>query len=143
MAAIFTYGTLMCADIMGEVAGYLPSQEPGLLAGYTRYRIRGEEYPGMIPSEGGRTEGVVYLDVSRAALARLDDFEGELYERQPVGIVLKTGETLEAEAYVVKPEYRSRLEPEEWSFEAFIKNGKRAFTQSYEGYHMIAPKGEE
>ena len=131
----------MCPDIMENVTGYLPAGVPATLPGYGRYRIVGEEYPGMVPSPGGETPGVVYLDVSKEGLARLDQFEGDLYQREKVEILLQDGRRIEADTYVVKPEHHACLKSEAWDFEAFLKEGKAAFTRSYEGYDAIAQKG--
>ena len=132
----------MCPDIMENVTGYLPAHTPGVLPEYTRYRITGEEYPGMVPSPGGKTPGIVYLDVSKEGLARLDQFEGDLYQRETVDILLPDGRSIEADTYVVKPEHHACLKSEAWDFETFLKEGKPAFTCSYGGYDALAQKDE-
>lgn len=133
----FAYGTLMCEDIMEEVAGCNHSAHPGLLKGFWRCSVRGELYPGIIPREDYNVPGIVYRDVSSDEWRRLDDFEGELYERRKVQIMLPDGGTLWAGTYVVKPEFISRLAPVDWHFEDFLENGKSLFRKSYKGYEGI------
>lgn len=133
----FAYGTLMCEDIMGEVTGCGLIAESGLLKGFRRCTIKGELYPGIIPSANCDVPGIVYRDVSPDAWRRLDEFEGELYERQKVQITLPDGGILWAATYVVKPAFVSRLAPVDWHFEDFLKNGKSVFRKSYKGYEGI------
>ena len=50
----FTYGSLMCEDIMGAVCAAAPlTPLPARLAGYRRTPVLGAEYPGMVPAAGG------------------------------------------------------------------------------------------
>src|SRR6185369_5509088 len=47
--ALFTYGSLMCADIMAAVVGDQLRCTPAILSGYRRFLVRDEYYPGVIP----------------------------------------------------------------------------------------------
>ena len=50
----FTYGSLMCDDIMGAVCAAAPlSPLPARLAGFRRAPVIGVEYPGMVPAADG------------------------------------------------------------------------------------------
>lgn len=133
----FAYGTLMCEDIMGEVTGCRHVAEPGVLKGFWRCIVKGELYPGIIPREERDVPGIVYRDVSPEAWRRLDEFEGALYERRKVQILLPDGGYLWAGTYVIRPEFASRLEPVDWDFERFLKEGKLRFRKSYRGYEAI------
>jgi hypothetical protein len=127
----------MCGDIMEEVTGDRHPAEPGVLKGFRRCVVRGELYPGIIPQEGFEVPGIVYRNLSPDAWRRLDAFEGALYERKDLEIVLPDGGSLRAGTYVVKPEFASRLAPVDWNFEAFLENGKALFRRSYGGYGGI------
>jgi gamma-glutamylcyclotransferase (GGCT)/AIG2-like uncharacterized protein YtfP len=127
MEHLFAYGTLMCEDIMERVSGCRLSAAPAILRGYRRLSVRGAEYPGIIPHEGSRVEGLVYRHVSDSAWIRLDRFEGEMYARQRVQIELHDGATLLAAAYVVQPHFRGGLEKTEWDFAAFLRSRKSRF----------------
>lgn len=135
---LFTYGTLMAPDIMKAVAGCsLQSIEVGL-EGYRRFGIRGEEYPGIIKADGGKVEGVLYLDVPAEAMARLDLFEGNMYSRNPVMVSVKDSvRQLEAMVYVIKPEFAHLLTSRGWDFQNFLKNGKRLFETGYGGFEAL------
>jgi gamma-glutamylcyclotransferase (GGCT)/AIG2-like uncharacterized protein YtfP len=137
MLNLFAYGTLMCDDIMQEVSGCRLSQVPGILIGYSRRSVKGEYFPGLVPDEEGRVEGVVYSNVPDSAWDRLDRFEGEIYARRLVRIELNDGATLPAAAYVVKPQFLNHLEPSEWNFADFLRNGKANFQKKYKGYKAL------
>lgn len=134
---LFAYGTLMCEDIMREVSGCRLSHVPGILKGYSRRSVKGEYYPALVPDELGRVDGVIYRNVPHSARERLDRFEGEMYERRLVRIELTDGATLRAAAYVVKPQFLDRLEPSEWDFAGFLRNGKANFQKHYKGYRAL------
>lgn len=137
MKHLFTYGTLMCEDIMEDVSGCRLPFEPGVLNGYSRKSVRGEDYPGIIPHDGGSVAGLLYRNVPDPAWERLDRFEDVMYARHSVPILLKNGETVTAQAYVVQPEYRKLLEPSEWDFEAFLRSGKARFQSHFKGYRSL------
>ena len=126
----------MCEDIMERVAGYHLSAESGVLKGFLRRCIEGELYPGIIPRADAEVAGIVYMNVSEDAWRRLDAFEGALYERRGVLITMPGGD-LDADTYVVKPEFTYRLSREEWRFEDFLRDGKSTFIRSYGGYGEI------
>ena len=133
----FTYGTLMCADIMSAVSGRPLSGEPARLDGYARHAVRDEDYPGIQPAPGAQVEGVLYRDIDAAALARLDAFEGDMYARETVRITLADGTSLVADTYVIRPQHRTLLLAEDWNFAAFLTHGKARFTRRYMGFSRI------
>ena len=134
---LFAYGTLMCEDIMQEVAGCLPQHHNGILKGFKRRQIRGEQYPAVFPDRNACVEGVVYLNVSDVSWDRLDRFEGEMYIRQNVVISLQDGKTIEAMAYVLRPEYVGCLDEMEWSFTEFLSGKKALFQRQYLGFQKL------
>jgi gamma-glutamylcyclotransferase (GGCT)/AIG2-like uncharacterized protein YtfP len=137
MENLFAYGTLMCEDIMEEVSGCRLAGVPGTLKGYGRRSVRGEHYPALVPHEEGRVEGVVYRNVPDSAWERLDRFEGEMYVRQLVQIELNDGSTAQAATYVVQPEFLDLLDPTDWDFGEFLRNGKASFQRHYRGYRSL------
>jgi gamma-glutamylcyclotransferase (GGCT)/AIG2-like uncharacterized protein YtfP len=138
MKHLFAYGTLMCGEIMEEVAGVLPPHGPAILSGYSRWAVQGESYPAVVPDVAGRVEGVVYQNVPDRAWERLDRFEGEMYVRQAVQIELNDGRTLPAETYVARPAFRARLDRREWRYSDFLDHGKAGFQSRYQGYRALA-----
>jgi gamma-glutamylcyclotransferase (GGCT)/AIG2-like uncharacterized protein YtfP len=133
----FAYGTLMCQDIMAEVAGCQLLGQPATLTDYRRLSVIGQEYPGLVVAEGYAVEGVVYRDVPAPAWDRLDRFEGAMYARIAVTVRLADGELMPAETYLVRPAFRKKLESVDWSFDQFLRQGKSRFTTGYLGYEQL------
>jgi len=136
-ACCFTYGTLMCADIMAAVCGYAPEAGSALLPGYARHPVRGEDYPAIVAEPAQQVAGRLYAGISAGAWERLDRFEGNQYQRQLVLLRLDDGRSIDAWAYVFRPHYRSLLLPGEWDFDAFLRAGKQRFEARYLGFQQI------
>lgn len=130
----FTYGSLMCEDIMGAVCAARAPFVAATLDGFRRSPVTGEEYPGMVPAPGEQVEGVLYLDLPESAWPRLDHFEGIEYSREQVSVRTADGRSLAAWTYVFKPEFASRLGPGEWDFQRFLATGKARFTAQFMGF---------
>ncbi len=128
---IFTYGTLMIPEVMYAVTTRKFRFKNAVLRGYARFTVKGESYPGIIPVTGAATEGIVYFDVDELSLERLGAFEGDLYQRTPVRVETKKEEILNAETYVIKPEYRGYLSWKGWDVKEFIQKDLEAFLESY------------
>lgn len=137
MIDLFTYGSLMCADIMHRVAGCRAQSTEAVLADFRRRKISHEEYPGIVPHAGSRVRGVLYFRLADEAIRRLDIFEGELYDRQEVEVVSREYGVIRAMAYVIKPPYHGRLSNEEWSYDDFLAVGKARFEKAYLGFTKI------
>lgn len=127
----------MCDDIMRSVAGCSLLHTHAALRSYRRYAVKGEVYPALAASEGGLVKGVVYHDIPDTAWLRLDRFEGEMYDRRFVNVVLADGRTESVYTYIIRPEFEGRLESTEWNFEAFLRTGKARFETDYPGYGAL------
>lgn len=134
MINLFTYGSLMCSDIMFRVAGCEAHFSPASLNNHFRSNIRDREYPGITPRPGYIVTGVLYFNLSSEAIQRLDAFEGKLYRREFVEVVAEQHRVIEAMTYVIKPQYRDLLTDEEWSFNYFLAVGKKRFEETYVGF---------
>ena len=132
---IFTYGSLMFPAVMKAVTGLEFPAKRARVKNYARFKVKGESYPGLTPLKGAVTEGVLYIGVDVLSVRRLDDFEGEFYERGEVAADTLDGESLIVHAYVIKAQYRDRLSSEPWDPERFEANDLRGFMASYRGFH--------
>jgi len=137
MQNLFTYGTLMCTDIMLLVAGKKFRTTSAELSGYRRFSVQNEDYPGVVPCDGSMVTGIIYHDISPEAWIRLDRFEGKMYDRCQVKCRFGDGKQIQAYCYIVKQEFRPLLTLEEWNFDAFLRNGKALFKQRYEGFTAL------
>lgn len=138
MTDVFTYGSLMCADIMAAVSGVNSPSEPALLRNYRRYAVLSEDYPGLVADAGAETQGLVYRNITEEGLHRLDRFEGEYYQRRDVVLELTEGKSALAQTYVFRSEYQYLLADWPWSFEHFLNVGKSRFNSDYLGFQKMA-----
>lgn len=131
---IFTYGTLMIPEVMYAVSTREFRFKDAILRGYARFTVKEESYPGIVPVADAVTEGVIYFDVDESSLERLDAFEGDLYQRTPVRVETEKDEILNAETYVIRPEYRGYLSSKEWNVKEFTHKHLEAFLETYQGF---------
>jgi gamma-glutamylcyclotransferase (GGCT)/AIG2-like uncharacterized protein YtfP len=101
---LFIYGTLAPGrpneHVMANIPGdWVPATVPGTLLQEGWGAAAG--YPGIVLDDhGGQVEGFVFSSESLADhWARLDDFEGEGYERVLTRATLKDGTVVEAYIY--------------------------------------------
>ena len=125
--AVFAYGTLQVEDVMVAVTGRRFDHETARLPDYRRRRIRDRSYPGIVPASGDETRGVVFRGIDAETLARLDVFEGELYERLRVYVCAEGERLVRAWVYVVAERYRERVSDEPWSLDEFLRVHGEAF----------------
>lgn len=136
MTNLFTYGSLMCDDIMLHVSGQMVTHQKAHLNDFFCSQIHGERYPGITQAVGQRVEGVLYFNLNHEALIKLDSFEGEYYERQEITVHCSQGE-IGATAYIIKPQYHHLLTGNLWNYEDFLRNGKKEFETNYVGFTQI------
>jgi gamma-glutamylcyclotransferase (GGCT)/AIG2-like uncharacterized protein YtfP len=115
---MFVYGTLLFPALVRAVTGASYPQRAARLAGFARYAVHGEPFPGLIEEAGAHSDGSLLEGVGGAALDALDRFEGPQYERRRV-VVQTAGGPRGALVYVFAAAHRHRLSRERWSPEAF------------------------
>ena len=134
MTHVFTYGTLMDAQIMADVCQAEFQCTPATLSAFRRRRVVDEPYPAITPDASETVEGLLYTNVSPDALQRLDRFEGPLYDRQIVTVIDQQGQLQTAEAYVIRPENIAQLSDEQWTLSWFQEQGRTLFVDEYRGF---------
>ncbi len=137
MTNLFTYGSLMCSDIMAKVAACHTDYTQATLRNFLRSKMHNEEYPGLVAQQDSTVSGVLYFGLAAEAIHRLDLFEGEMYRRQEVEVVTENNRRIAAMTYVIKPQYRHLLTNKEWEFSEFLSAGKEKFERSYVGFFTI------
>ena len=137
MAHVFTYGSLMFAPVWERVVRGNYVRSDAVLKGFKRRRFEGEEYPGILPSPRSKVTGVIYFDVGEDDLAALDAFEGEYYLRGTETLRLNDVATVQADVYVVRPEFAHLMSDEQWSPEQFEKEGMAPFIDKYVGFEAL------
>ncbi len=131
---LFVYGSLMIPAVMRAVTGRVFSRTEARLVAYARYRVREASYPGIVAQDGVVTSGVLLYRVDPRSLARLDAFEGELYERKMVSVQRADGFAGSAGAYVVRRQFRNRLSHEPWDPMRFEAEQLQQFLIAHGGF---------
>jgi gamma-glutamylcyclotransferase (GGCT)/AIG2-like uncharacterized protein YtfP len=116
---LFTYGTLMLPEVMGAVCGATFPSETAVLVGYGQYRLKKEVFPAIIEKSGACTDGLLYHGIGKKAFERLDIFEGDLYSRREVQVMLTEGRAVCCFTYVLKDRHRRLLYDTPWSVQLF------------------------
>lgn len=117
MQNIFTYGSLMFAQVWEKVVRGRYRAEPATAHDHARHPVIGATYPGMVPAAGQAVRGVLYFDVAPADVAALDAFEGGDYRLEPVMVRLDSGAQATAGAYIFLD--AQRLAGTDWDPRAF------------------------
>jgi gamma-glutamylcyclotransferase (GGCT)/AIG2-like uncharacterized protein YtfP len=124
---VFTYGSLMFPEVWRRVTGRHHESVKALLIGWSARALIGQVYPGLVPDDVAVTSGVLYLDVDPISLARLDDFEGDFYDRITVKVTTEGGEMQAAEVYRVAPGGLSQVLAESWDPTPFARSHVQTF----------------
>jgi gamma-glutamylcyclotransferase (GGCT)/AIG2-like uncharacterized protein YtfP len=117
---LFAYGTLTFPQVWERVARRPATSHIATLAGYAVYTARGDVYPVMVrASENDIVQGIAYVDLDTTTIARLDEYESELYDRVTVEAILESGAPLCCEAYVLRGERRHAASTASWDRSRF------------------------
>ena len=138
----------MVPEILSRVCGHKGSWtvKPAILHHYQRHRVRGADYPAVIPAANASVRGTYVTGLSRFDIAKLDIFEGAEYRRSNVKIRVldvvgdldgkgnvEGEEEVEVQTYVWIAGQR-RLEEREWDFAEFRREKMRRWVGGREEY---------
>jgi len=127
---VFAYGTLQIAEVMEEVTGLRPRGRPARLSGFARFRVRDDVYPGIVERAGAETPGLLYQGLGSSAVALLDRFEGNMYERRVLEVVREDGRAQPAAVYVVVSAAEHLLSGDPWDLEEFTRHHLSGFVHA-------------
>jgi gamma-glutamylcyclotransferase (GGCT)/AIG2-like uncharacterized protein YtfP len=139
MSNLFVYGTLLSKDIWTSIVSGDYSSDSAVLKGYARKKVTGKNYPGLIEQNGSTVEGQIYYDISEEDLIKLDEYEGEEYQRIKVSVFLASEKNIECFTYAFKREYFSRLTMSERSFNPASPQHP-ILTQTVPGFFLQNPR---
>ena len=135
MRNLFTYGSLMFLPVWSRLVSQTYSSSPAMLKGYARYLVRDESFPGIVPAGSDQAlEGVLYHQVSAEDIRHLDSFEGDLYERLTVEVVLPDQTLVVADTYVIRSDKQDCLSHMSWKAEEFRRRDLQQFIDDYTGF---------
>ena len=99
---LFVYGTLLFDEIVRSLIGRTPAFRPATALGYEARMLRGVSYPGLVAVQGGRTEGLVFDDLSLTEWVALDEYEDDFYTVTEIEVLMEGGLSASALAYLVE-----------------------------------------
>ena len=126
---LFCYGSLEFAEVMRWVTGRSFAHGPARLEGWVRLRVRGRSYPGLRTRARACTPGTLWRGIDEVSAARLDRFEGALYEPRPLPVRTASGKVT-AQVYVVRDARRSELSNEPWDKARFARESLAEFLRA-------------
>jgi len=135
----FFYGTLMDGDVLGAVIGRPSSdvrRQRAFIEGYRCFHRLGATYPILVPTLGGRIEGVLALGLSPADTARLIVFEGSDYDLVDVPVKAVRRGPARAMIFMSKPEVMASSE--EWTLASWTRRHKHKFLRRIRSTHRAA-----
>lgn len=128
--AVFTYGSLMYDAVWGALVPAGGRSVGARLEGWRRHALREATYPGIVPAQGHRVEGRLWLEVAPAGLARLDAFEGSEYRRETVRVQPLDGSAAcDAEVWAWLD--GGRLLDHDWDARAFERDHLAGFARRH------------
>ena len=131
---LFAYGTLMFPEIWRRVVGREFGSQAAELVGFVVLQAQDDVYPVMLRSTSlDRVRGLIYFDLDDEALARLDDYESELYDRVAVDATLSNGETAACQAYVLPASHERIASSRRWDAAWFEREAMANYLQRLGG----------
>lgn len=116
---VFAYGTLIFPGIASLVTGEQPGRQKARLDDHARHALRDQPCPGAAASSGESIPGLLVHGISPVALARIDEFEGGRYRRQPVNVQGDDDRECRALVYLLRPRWHPLLLPRDWCHHTF------------------------
>lgn len=116
--SLFTYGSLMFPQVWRQLVPQPRPSYPAYLANFSRRLIFLDTYPVLIRASQTGLLGTVYSELTEQDLARLDYFEGEIYQRISVDVYTEDGINA-CQTYIPKPQYNCLAMQEQWRGDIF------------------------
>jgi gamma-glutamylcyclotransferase (GGCT)/AIG2-like uncharacterized protein YtfP len=131
---LFVYGSLMFDVVWQHIARTSNPGVPATAHSWSVRSLQGVSYPGLIPAPpDSLASGLLRTNVSPAALARLDAFEGPDYLRQLITITLPDSSPSLAWAWIVSPAAMHLVLPETWDADRFARDSLTDFLRNATG----------
>lgn len=99
MMNVFVYGSLLFPEIAEGLCGKKLKSEAASLSGYSRFALKGADYPAIIKKSNSTVEGKVLLNLDENAIYLLTFYEGDEYGMAPVKVETSSG-IIDAVAFV-------------------------------------------
>jgi gamma-glutamylcyclotransferase (GGCT)/AIG2-like uncharacterized protein YtfP len=128
--SLFTYGTLMYAEVWERIGLKRCVAQPAILPGYAIYRVCDALFPGIIQAgSDDQVQGVLYHDLEEGILDELDAYESDMYERATVYALNQDSVRIKCQAYVIPLANRAALSNDAWDSDWFQQHGLAKYLQ--------------
>jgi hypothetical protein len=124
---LFVYGPLFFNEVLQIITPLRFKRTKAVLKDYACLRIKGKTVPALVPQPSAITDGFLYADVDNEIIIRIDDFKGDMYQRDNASVTTENGVTVVAALHVTKPEHLSVVVQEPWNAENFRKKHLNEF----------------
>ena len=114
----FTYGTLQDPTVLTVLLGTPPPMVDIAVSGWRVAPLRDKVYPGLVADRYAYAAGKAMV-VTPQALALLDAFEDDIYERVPVGQAPGDGQPPQLHAFTIPVNHTDKVGVGLWTLEAF------------------------
>ena len=131
MDKLFVYGSLMYEEVWGHLVKGKFDRVQAELEGFKRVNITGETYPAIRKEKGSKVEGILIAGLNSNHFRLLDKFEGKLYKRETVTVLIQLQRECKCEVYLFKNKYRHLLSNSDWCPRNFHEKHLRRFLSSY------------
>lgn len=111
---LFVYGTLQLPEVTEKILGQRFPAQAAQLRGYRCGLIERADFPGILPSSNSVVEGQLLSGLTAGQLVKLDQYEGELYQRIKVAVAVGS-ESCTAWVYCIAPWARHRVSSTLWT----------------------------
>ena len=130
---LFTYGSLMFPQVWSVVVRGDYKKQSARLHGHQRRSIKGETYPAAIVAlAADYIDGQLYLNINDEDMQRLDQFEGNDYEKIKAPVTLADNSRVMATVYLYC--HHEKLAAQEWDVQWFEREGIKTFLAQYGGF---------
>lgn len=118
---LFTYGTLLFADVLTVLLGRVPDRTPATAAGWRVAALPGRSYPGLVRDEAGTATGLVLGGLTGPERDLLHAYEGAEYRLATI--------TLTSGASCATYVWQAAAGPGEWSRHRFAADHLAGFVE--------------
>ncbi len=135
MTPVFTYGTLEIPEVMEAVTGQAWASTEAWAKGFAKFLLKGRIYPGMTALPGAVCSGRVYFPIDSRTLEILDAFEDEVYTREHIEVEVEGNRSLQAYAYLIRPQDRACLTATPWQPDEFKSRHLLRYLEACKTFH--------
>lgn len=134
---LFTFGTLMDAEVLEHVSGVSPSTLtiiPAQVIDHVQREVIGEGFPILLPAIGQVASGRLIFGLSETAMKRILFFEGDEYETAP--LTVKADKTSH-EALYFKDTGIYETSGKSWVFDQWLASDHSRFLEQSRDYMLL------